>query len=101
MRWLVDITPEAKLDIQEAIDWYNDKQKGLGKKFHKEVKNGIARLEENPFYAIKYNQIRCLSVPKFPYLLHFIVEEDDKKVIILGILHTSLNPDENWFLTSP
>jgi hypothetical protein len=98
MLWSVNITAEAKLDIQEGIHWYNSKQKGLGKRFHKEVKNCITRIEKNPFYAIKYNQMRCMPIPKFPYLIHFIIEESDKTVIILGILHTGLNPDKNWFL---
>jgi toxin ParE1/3/4 len=98
MLWSVNITAEAKIDIQEGIHWYNNKQKGLGKRFHKEVKNCIARIEKNPFYVVKYNQTRCMPIPKFPYLIHFIIEESDKNVIILGILHTSLNPNENWFL---
>ena len=98
MRWSVNITPEAKLDIQEGISWYSGKQKGLGKRFHKEVKNSIVRIEKNPFYAIKYSQVRCMPISKFPYLIHFTIEESNKAIIILGVLHTSLNPDENWFL---
>ena len=27
------IQPTAKQDIKEAVDWYNSKQKGLGKRF--------------------------------------------------------------------
>jgi len=98
MLWSVDITPEAKADIQKGIHWYNGKQKGLGKRFHKEVKNCIDRIGKNPFYGIRYNQMRCVLVHKFPYLIHFMVEESEKKIIILGVLHTSLNPEENWFL---
>lgn len=98
MSWSVHITSEAKQDIQGGIGWYNGKQKGLGRRFHKEIKSCIAHLEKNPFYAVKYNPVRCLLVHKFPYLIHFSIEESEKTVIILGVLHTSLNPDTNWFL---
>ena len=32
------IDPRAFIDIQEQIDFYNLQQKGLGKKFHSEIK---------------------------------------------------------------
>ena len=43
------IEPEAKLDIQQAIYHYNSKQKGLGKKFHKEVLNYFSAIKKIPF----------------------------------------------------
>ena len=33
----IKITPKALLDIQEATDWYNNKLKGLGSRFQKQV----------------------------------------------------------------
>lgn len=38
MKYKIQIEPEAQFDIQEAITWYNERQKGLGRKFHSEVK---------------------------------------------------------------
>jgi len=98
MAWHIIITPEAKTDIQEGIDWYKSRQLGLGKRFHVEVKNSISCIKKSPFYAIKYNQVRCLQPHKFPYLIHYIIDEDSQTIIILGVLNTSLNPEENWFL---
>jgi hypothetical protein len=34
MAFILKIEPEAKLDIQEGIDWYNEKETGLGRTFH-------------------------------------------------------------------
>jgi hypothetical protein len=31
--------PEVENDLQESIDWYNDKQPGLGVRFLENVKN--------------------------------------------------------------
>lgn len=38
MTYCVRIDTEAHEDIQAAITWYNQQQKGLGKKFHAEIK---------------------------------------------------------------
>lgn len=38
MAFKIKTEPEAHLDIQEGIDWYNKQQSGLGRKFHSEVK---------------------------------------------------------------
>jgi hypothetical protein len=97
MAWHIVIMPEAKLDIQEGIYWYNSKQKGLGKRFHKEAKNSIRRLSKSPFRAIKYNDVRYVQLHQFPYLVHYIIEESTQTIIILGVLNTNLNPAELHF----
>lgn len=87
---------EALLHLQKAIDYYNIQQPKLGKRFALIVKKTANQLEINPFFQIRYDNIRCLPVDKFPFMLHFIVNEEQKWVRIYAILHTSLNPEENW-----
>ena len=90
-RFKVFISPLAFNDIQKAIDYYNDKQKGLGKRFHVAVKSAVGALRINPFYQLRYDNVRCFSVKRFPYMLHFTVHEEVKTVIIHAVIHTSLD----------
>jgi hypothetical protein len=53
MRFRIKIEPEAHLDIQEGIDWYNEQQSGLGRKFHFEVKVFVEKLKINPFFQLR------------------------------------------------
>lgn len=96
----IKLEPEAKEDIQKGIEYYKEKQKGLGKKFHAEVKNSIAAIRKNPFYQIRYDDIRCLPLNKFPFMIHFRVDESDSIATIYGVINTSLDPDKNWILPS-
>ncbi len=98
MAWHILLSSKAKADIQDGINWYKSKQKGLGKRFHAEVKSSISRLRKSPFHAIKYNEVRCIQPHKFPYLIHYIINEHDQTIIILGVLNTSMDPEANWFL---
>ena len=38
-KFKLQIEAKAKKDIQDNITWYNEQQKGLGRKFHKELNN--------------------------------------------------------------
>lgn len=91
-RYGLQIFPRAKNDIQGAIKWYNLKQAGLGKRFHAEVKESFEYLRTNPFFQNRYDEVRCLPLKKFPFMVHFSVEEKAKRVVVHAVFHTSLNP---------
>lgn len=95
MAFKIKIEPEASLDIQEAIDWYNKQQKGLGKKFHTDLLKHIDSLIKNPHFEIRYETVHCLPVKKFPFMVHFTIDVSKQIVAVRAVFHTSLNPT-NW-----
>lgn len=99
-KYLVLFQNESLKQLQTSIDYYNDQEHGLGKRFGLTVKKAAKSLEKNPFYQIRYDKIRCLPVNKFPFMLHFQVNEELKRVRIFAILHTSLNPENHWIKNS-
>ena len=52
MVFKLKIEPLAKFDIQSEINYYNSKQKGLGKRFHSDVKTCFNAIKINPFYQV-------------------------------------------------
>jgi len=88
------ILPLAKQDIKEAADWYNSKQKGLGKRFTLQIRQTLNLLKENPYTsAARYDDIRTAILDVFPFMIHYNVDQFQKQIIISAILHTSRNPD--------
>jgi hypothetical protein len=83
---------EALEQLQQSINYYNAAQKGLGKRFALVVKATAGQLDKTPFYQIRYDDICCFPLQKFPFMLHFRVNEDLNVVEIFAVLHTSLNP---------
>lgn len=68
----INIEPEAFNDIQEAIDYYNRCKPGLGKKFLETIKKHIILVKGyHHSFAIRYENIRCLPVKKYPYMIHY------------------------------
>lgn len=90
------LLPLAKQDISQAAHWYNTKQKGLGKRFTADVRQQVKYICQNPrTIEIRYDNIRCVVLDVFPFMIHFHTVDDKKLVIISAVLHTSLDPD-NW-----
>ena len=86
----------VKEDIKEAVNWYNKAQNGLGTRFLKNVKEKINSVAENPeTIQIRYNYVRIAVVNTFPYTIHFQFNIQQNTILILGIFHSSKNP-ENW-----
>ncbi len=92
-KYKVKIEPEALADIQEITDWYNEKQAGLGERFQKMVIRQVNSLCKDPqIYSIRYKEIRCILVNKFPYMAHFYVNDKNKTVEVLAVISTDRNP---------
>lgn len=80
----------AKEDVREAKKWYHNQLPGLEKRFAKDMKNSIERLTANPYtHAIRYNKFRIAHADIFPYSIHFFIEENTKRIVIVGIVHDS------------
>ncbi len=87
------IEPEALADIQEITDWYNKTQAGLGNRFQKAAIRHINSLSKDPhIYAIRYKEIRCVVIKKFPYMVHFYINDEYNTVEVLAVISTSKNP---------
>jgi plasmid stabilization system protein ParE len=92
-KYKLQIEPEALSDIQEITNWYNDKQTGLGKKFQSTAIKHINSLNNDPqIYAIRYKDIRCMLIKKFPYMVHFYINLENDTVEVLAVISTDRNP---------
>jgi len=92
-KYRVKIDSEALADIRGITDWYNQQQPGIGKKFQTTTIIQINSLGRDPnIYAIRYNEIRCILIKKFPYLIHFYINEETQIVEVLAVISTDRNP---------
>ena len=94
----IKIDQDALNDLTEIVKWYNNQSQNLGLRFHKQVKSQINSLKTHPFISsIRYKNIRCMLVNKFPFMIHYVINENENIVEIYSIFHTSRNP-EIWNL---
>jgi hypothetical protein len=90
------IEPQAKEDIQQEIHYYNEQQKGLGKRFHAEVKDAFKTIQKNPYFQVRYDDVRCLPLKKFPVMIHFTFDAENMQIIVRAVINTHRNPKTKW-----
>ena len=92
MAYKVVIEPRALSDAQQAIDYYDEQQIGLGKKFNEALDKHISAIQKNPFYQIHYKDYRVLPIKKYPYSIIFYLDEQIKAAYIIAVFNTYQNP---------
>lgn len=88
----LQILSRAKLEVKEVTEYYESKTKGLGKAFYLEFKNYSKTLRNIPFFEVKYNIVRTLPLKKFPYTIHFSIDENEKTVSIQALTSNHQDP---------
>jgi len=95
MNYKVIISDSAKNDIKDSALWYNKQQAGLGKRFTKSIKDCINAIQLLPeSFQIRYKNNRAGIPYKFPYLVIYNVNKDDKTISIIAVFHSSKNPEK-------
>lgn len=88
------ISDEANADILDAFLWYESARAGLGMDFELCLEAEFNRIIRNPRqYQTQYKKIRVAYINRFPYGIHFLVE--NKFIKVIAVFHTSRDP-ENW-----
>ena len=90
----IEFLPVAKLELDDAVAYYDLELKGLGSRFKLEVKTSLKRIAVFPkaWTLIKPDIRRCI-MHKFPYNILYAIEEDT--ILIIAVAHHHRNP-EYW-----
>ena len=93
MSYKIKLLPIVHTDLRKAKKWYHDKNPTLAEEFKIEVNKEIDYIGEYPeHYQRKYKELRQSLVTRFPYAIFYLVEEEQKRIIVFGVLHTRRNP---------
>lgn len=95
MPYRISLKPGAGKDIEQAYNWYEDQQIGLGDKFLETLKLYYKKLEQRPFSFGKIDKfIRQVRLKIFPYIIVFEIVKHE--VIIYAIFHINQNPTKKY-----
>lgn len=84
----------AENDIEKALFYYGNINEFVVNHFKKQLNQVLEAISINPFYQIKYKNIRALPFKSMPYIVLFEVYENEKMVYIYSIFNTYQNPDK-------
>jgi toxin ParE1/3/4 len=93
MPYTILVTPTATDDIAVAIEYYNLVATDLGYRFADLVAEYFDRIADLPTAsAVRYKNVRCKPMKRFPYLIMFTIDEATHSVNILRVFNTYQEP---------
>lgn len=91
----------AESELDDAIEYYESEQSGLGTRFRKEVLLSLGRIVEYPSaYQPLSSRVRRCLVAKFPFGIIYQIKQDTNEVLIVAVAHLHRRPDY-WLSRRP
>ena len=85
------IEPEAEIEIQDAADWYDQRNSATRLDFFRAINRVLDFICENPHqYQVVYRAVRRALVDGYPYAFFYTASES--QVIVVSCFHTSRDP---------
>jgi toxin ParE1/3/4 len=87
MKYKLKLLPVVYQDLRKAKKWYLGINTELGEDFKLKVNEEFDYIKQFPkHYQKKYEELRQAIVTRFPYTVYYLIEEDLKLVVVIGVL---------------
>ncbi len=91
MNYVLVFRPEVREELDEAYNWYESQQIGLGDDFLDSVDETLNRICQMPeSYPVVYRDVRRSVVRRFPYAVYYRIVSS--RVIVTAIFHSRRDP---------
>lgn len=96
MTFTVIAEDAAKHEWNEAVDWYEEREPGVGLRFDNELRTFLQSLAHDPErFPLTTRLTRKARMPgPWPYSVYFAVNREHREVKVLAIWHGARNPTE-------
>jgi plasmid stabilization system protein ParE len=89
----VEYHPAIEFELQQIIDYYNDRSPGLGTKFLDEFEQQILNIASMPTrWIIVEDDVRRSLMKRFPYVVYFRAQDNDVLRVTV-VKHQRRHPD--------
>jgi len=84
--------PEAEAEFDDAADYYESQEVGLGSSFQNEVEEKIWLIRQTPdrWMAVGTLGAQKISLKRFPYSLYYFNQEE--RIWIIAVAHKKRRP---------
>jgi plasmid stabilization system protein ParE len=85
---------EAKRDWNEAVDWYEEHEPGVGLRFDETIRAFLQTLSRHPErFRLATRLTRKAKMPDpWPYSVYFVINMEFREVKVLAIWHGARDP---------
>jgi hypothetical protein len=89
---IMEILEIARREYDEAKEFYETEQAGLGSYFEEQIRHSLLRIQQYPqAWPPERKEIRRYIVHKFPYKILYSIQ--DETIVVLAFAHLHRQPD--------
>lgn len=82
---------QARRELDDAGDWYEQERIGLGLEFFAEIERLLHSITGNPEqFPVLYRGTRKAVARRFPYCVYF--RERNQRIVVVAVFHSARNP---------
>ena len=97
MNTTVRFLEEARIEFQEAVEWYETRSEGLGERFRDLINKKIESIIKFPErYPKRKSNFKQIALRTFPFIIIYTFYKKEGIIIINSIFHTSRNPRKKY-----
>jgi plasmid stabilization system protein ParE len=94
MNYVVTFRAEARDELEDAYNWYEDQEAKLGEDFLDRVDHTLDRIEQRPeSYMVVFQDFRRATIGRFPYVIYYRIVSS--RVIVIAVVHGKRDP-KTW-----
>lgn len=87
--------PAVTFDIEDVVDYYKSIRPELAIVFLDRIEEAKKYIADFPeAFQIKYKNVRTVLLKQFPYHIHYLVDDTNKQIVVLAIIHAYKNPKD-------
>lgn len=87
--------PAVQADIINAVSYYKAVSPQLARQFLFRIREAKKYIDRSPLaFEVKYKNVRTLLLKQFPFHIHYIIDDSEKQIVILAIVHAYRNPTD-------
>jgi hypothetical protein len=88
----IEILQIARLEFENAQEFYELEQSGLGARFENEIRQALLRIQQYPkVWSTERKEIRRCFIHKFPYKIIYSIQKEI--IVVLAFAHLHRKPD--------
>ena len=90
-----EILVQARVELAEAVEWYDAREDGLGGRLLAEAREAVARIEAAPEAAAPWivtrtkREVRSLGFGSFPYRAFYVTAP---RLVVVAFSHNARRP---------
>lgn len=98
MSWRLEFRPEVADDVVHAAEWYESREPGLGSELVSGIEDAWEAITKFPLIGSRRHpsmDIRWRYPDRFPYRVIYAVDEVERVILVIAVLHVAQH-ESRW-----